>query len=65
MKGAWFADKQTLCDFMCISLSFFNTHFVDDPRMRSIEYRRGTKKIWWETEKAKKYMKDILQEISD
>lgn len=65
MKGEWFADKKTLCDYMCIGSTFFDDYFRHDPRMRSCEYKKGTKKILWETEKAKKHMKDILLEIAE
>lgn len=65
MRGQWFSDRQTLCDNFCIGKTFFEDNFRKDPRMKSIEYKKGTKLILWETEKAKQYMKDILSEIAD
>lgn len=64
MKGSWFIDKETICSNMCISKTFFDDYFKKDPRLLSCEYKKG-KKILWETEKAKKYVKDILEEIVD
>lgn len=65
MRGEWFSDRKTLCERFCIGQTFFNENFRDDPRMKSIEYKKGNKLILWETEKAKQYMKDILSEIAD
>ncbi|AKG74409.1 hypothetical protein AAT16_09340 [Salinicoccus halodurans] len=63
-RGDWFIDKKTLCSKMCIGETYFDQHFLKDDRMRSCEYRRGNK-LLWETEKAKKYMKQIVTEIFD
>lgn len=62
-KGDWFIDKKTLCDKLCIGTTYFDEHFLNDFRMKSCEYRKG-RKVLWETEKAKKYVKDIIIEIS-
>ncbi|WP_213810587.1 hypothetical protein [Jeotgalicoccus sp. WY2] len=62
-KGDWFIDKITLCEKICVSTGYFEKYFLNDPRMKSCEYRKG-RKVLWETEKAKKYVKDIIIEIS-
>lgn len=64
MKGVWFSDKETICNNMCISKSYFEAHFQKDTRMKSCEYKKG-RKVLWETEKAKRFMKDILNEIAE
>lgn len=64
MRGKWFADKKTLCEFMCIGETYFDQYFLKDDRMRACEYRRGNKVVW-ETEKAEKYAKDIWREIAN
>lgn len=64
MKGIWFVDKETLCNNMCISKSYFEEVFQKDPRLQSCQYKKG-RKVLWETEKVKKFMKDILTEIAE
>ncbi|MEY8559566.1 hypothetical protein AALF85_02485 [Jeotgalicoccus halotolerans] len=64
MKGNWFIDKKTICEKMCISTRYFEIHFMKDARLKSCEYRRG-RMVLWETDKAKKYVKDILNEIAE
>lgn len=64
MKGNWFIDKETICNNMCISKSYFEEFFQKDPRLKSCEYKRG-RKVLWETDKAKKFVKDILTEIAE
>lgn len=63
-RGDWFIDKETLCSKMCISKTYFEDYFMKDPRMKSCEYRKG-RKVLWETENAKIYMKQIITEIAD
>lgn len=63
-KGDWFIDKKTICENMCISTKYFEIHFMKDPRIKSCEYRKG-RKVLWETDKVKKYIKDIIIEISE
>ncbi|KIH70045.1 hypothetical protein [Salinicoccus roseus] len=64
IKGAWFVDKETICSNMCISKTYFEENFMKDARIKSCEYRKG-RKILWETEKVKKYMKQIMSEIAE
>ena len=60
-----FVTKQTLCDMFEISMTFFNDNFQKDMRMESIKYTKGSKFVRYEYEKAKQYMTEILEEITE
>lgn len=60
-----FVSKQTLCDMFEMSLTFFETYFQKDMRMESIKYAKGSKFVRYEYEKAKQYMIEILEEITE
>lgn len=60
-----FVSKQTLCDMFEISMTFFNDNFRKDMRMESIKYSKGPKFVRYEYEKAKQYMTEILEEITE
>lgn len=63
-RGDLFLDKKEICNKLCISPEFFDLHFKKDPRLRVIEVRRK-RKSWWETEKAKSVLTEIMYELSD
>lgn len=60
-----FVTKQTLCDMFQISMTFLEDNFLNDDRMESIAYRKGSRFVRYEYEKAKQYMIEIFIEISE
>lgn len=60
-----FVSKQTLCDMFEMSMTFFEDNFQKDMRMESIKYTKGSKFVRYEYERAKKYMTEILEEITE
>lgn len=62
-RGDWFTDKKEICNRLCISERYFDTHFRDDPRMQVAQIKN--RKYWWDTEKAEKAAKEIMYELSE
>lgn len=60
-----FVTKQTLCEMFQISMTFLENNFLNDDRMKSIKYERGSKFVRYDYEKAKRYMTEILMELTE
>ncbi|MGK0575549.1 hypothetical protein [Macrococcus capreoli] len=61
-RGDWFIDKKEICNRLCISSEYFDLHFKKDPRMKVAEIKRG--KSWWQTDKVKEAVTEIMYELS-
>jgi len=57
--------KQTLCDMVEVSMTFLEDNILNDDRMESIAYRKGSKFVRYDYHKAKTYMLDIFSEMTE
>lgn len=59
-----FVTKQTLCDMFQISMTYLEDNFLNDNRIKSFKYEKGSKFVRYDYEKSKKYMTEILIELT-